>query len=139
MKITSWNIFIPHDKSKDVEFDIIHGEAKSYWCGIYNIEDGGEIYEGKISFESFMKNDYFKNKQFQFLIDNSEKTHFEKNNKELHYCMHTVKSNICWDENHNKYTCYKFGVLGMGWNEGMIKFMSNKIQYVKKKIIKNKN
>lgn len=141
MKIISWNIYIPHDKSKEVEFDIIHGETTISWIGYPDLEDGGEIYEGKISFDSFMKNNYFKNKQFQFLIDNSTKTLVDssKSFPNLHYCMHTVKSNVCWDDDHNMYTCYEFGVLGMGWNESMIKFMSNKIQYIKNKIMKSEN
>lgn len=141
MKIISWNLYIPRDKSKEVEFDIIHGEPESSWCGITAIEDG-DLYVGKISFESFMKNDYPKNKQFQFLIDNSTKTHIGLKDRRppLHSFMSKVQStyHFC-DENQTAYTHYAFGDLGLKWNEAMIKFMSKKIQYLKKKIMESEN
>ena len=132
MKIISWNIYIPRDKSKEVEFDIVYGVPSSSWLGIDGIEDG-DLYEGKISFESFMKNDYFKNKQFQFLIDNSTKTHIENRHfSNLHYLMGKVRNYPYYcDENHSAYTCYEFGVLGTRWNEDMIKDMSKRIAYIK--------
>jgi hypothetical protein len=137
MKIASWNIYIPHDKSKQVEFDIVYGEPESSWLGIHTIEDG-YLYNGKISFESFMKNDYLKNKQFQFLIDNSTKIHVEHRWHDLHYLMSKVCSHYYFcDENQSAYTCYEFGVLGMGWNEDMFKLMSKKIAYIKKKILES--
>lgn len=146
MKLASWNIYIPRDKSKEVEFDIVYGEPESSWCGITAIEDG-DLYVGKISFESFMKNDYPKNKQFQFLIDNSTKTHVvnmcsthiglkDRRPWPLHSFMSKVQTtyHFC-DENQTAYTHYAFGDLGLKWNEATIKFMSSKIQYIKKKIM----